>query len=158
MRKRVKEPIHPKALEVVMKVAELFEVPVSDIFSKCRKKEMITARHTAIHRLYNMQGCSPHKKAGIVRIGDWFGMDHTSVIHAKKNVQNWIDTYPDYKVTYNTLIRATFDISYSILKPLTLEERISRLPKDDIDAIVSFVDKMEKKYLENKKMSKSPIF
>ena len=141
-----KEQIPAKALEVVMKVAEIYDVPVHDIMSKFRNGNMIIARHVAMHRLYTMQPKGKYKYAGVVKIARWFDRDHSSVVNAIRKVNDNIRIYDDYAATYNTLVRATSNMSFAKPVLLTLEERISRLPKDDIAAIISFVEKIEKQY------------
>lgn len=145
-KRKFKEPIPPKALEVVMKVSEIYGISIDDILGKCRDGDIIIARHVAMHRLYTMEPKSDIKRGTLARIGRWFNRDHTTVLNALKKVKDYREIYEDFATTYDTLVRATIHIELFPPVPLTLEQRISRLPKDEYDAIVSFVENMEKKY------------
>lgn len=139
--KKQHEPIPPKCLQVLTHVAQIFEIPVEAILSKSRKQEIVTARHTAIHYFATLTNNNKKRfKQGIV--GSWFGLDHTSVIHAIRNCQNWQDTYSDYKANYNRLQEAC---SHIFKIELTLAERIDRLPKEEREGIIAYITKLEMK-------------
>lgn len=135
------EPIPPKVLQVIMHVAEIFETPVEDIISKSRKKEKVTARHTAIGFLRSLKN-NGKKRFTQGFVGSWFNCDHTSVIHACENVANWYEIYPDYKLSYNRLRESCEHIFKA---ELTLAERIDRLPQHERDGIIAYITKLETK-------------
>ena len=139
--KKQHEPLPPKCLQVITHVAEIFVIPTEYILSKSRKKEVITARHTAIAYFASLKiGNKKRFTQGV--IGSWFKLDHTSVIHAIQNVKNWTDTYPEFKQNY---MRLQDDCSHIFKVELTLAERIDRLPKVEREGIIKYITKLEMK-------------
>jgi len=142
MRKiKIKEPIPPKALQVAMVVAENFNVTVDQILGKTRYKEVVEARHTTIHLLHN----GIYKRRVVLcRLGSWFKRDHTTVLHALANVNGWLDVYPDYAEKYAKLKKLTQGMAESKIEKMTIDERVMRLPDSDKQAIIKFIERMEK--------------
>ena len=145
------EPIPPAVLQVIWHVAKIFEVSVEGILHKNRLKNNVEARHTAMYYLYQ-QTAKQKGKFTKKEVGGFFGgKDHTTVIHALQNVQNWLDIYPDYVERYNEVEKACEHISlkrgdlYPKKKELTLSERIERLPQNEREGIIAYIEKLEKK-------------
>jgi len=138
------EPIPPNVLQVLNHVATIFNTSVGSILHKNRLKNNVEARHTAMFYLYQ-QTSKQKSKFTKKQIGRFFGgRDHTSVIHALQNVQNWLDVYPDFVERYKALERACKHISLK-RGELTLAERIERLPQNEREGIIKYIEKLEKK-------------
>lgn len=71
-------------IETITKtVSQFYKIPIPDIRSKSRSKEIATARHIAMYLCYYMA------KATLTEIGNFFGKrDHTSVIHAVNKIKS----------------------------------------------------------------------
>lgn len=68
-------------------VADHLKIPKNLILSKTRKREVVIARHITMW-LYKK-----HTKYTLKMIGEMIGdNDHTTVLHAIRNVNNMIDT------------------------------------------------------------------
>lgn len=137
--KKHNEPIPPKCLQVLNYVAHIFETPIDAILSKSRQKDVITARHTAIAYFASLK-LNNKSRFTLSCIGGWFGVDHTSVIHAIRNSKNWHDAYKEYKENYNRLEQSC---SHIFKVELTLAERIDRLPKEEREGIIAYITKLE---------------
>lgn len=67
-------------------VCEHFKVPIEKVWSKCRKREYVFARHTIMTLLvhYTTYPCG--------QIADFFNRDnHTTVLHAKKSIMGFLE-------------------------------------------------------------------
>lgn len=65
-------------------VSQYFKVPIADLKSKSRLKEVAHARHIAMYLIYNLAKPTPT----YVEIGKFFGgRDHTSVLHAVEKIR-----------------------------------------------------------------------
>ncbi len=75
-----KEPI---SLDTIAKsCSNHFKIPLADLKSKARNKEIIKARHVAMYLSQQIVG------ATLIQIGNYYGgRDHTSVLHAIKKVK-----------------------------------------------------------------------
>lgn len=72
--------------DVITITSDYLSIPVSDIMSKCRKREIVTARHLCMFfARYKLSKPT-------AEIGRYFNVDHTSVLHACTNVSNWKET------------------------------------------------------------------
>ncbi len=84
-------------IETISKtVSKYFNVPVADLRSKGRQKDIVKARHIAMYFCYYIG------RFTLVQIGDFFGKrDHTSVMHGVNKVKGLIKTDSEYsKVIY----------------------------------------------------------
>ncbi len=84
-------------IETISKtVSKFFSVPVADLRSKGRQKDITKARHIAMYFCYYIG------RFTLVQIGDFFGKrDHTSVMHGVNKVKGLIKTDTEYsKVIY----------------------------------------------------------
>ncbi len=69
---------------VTKTVSQYFKVPVADIKSKTRIKEVAAARHIAMYLIYNLVKPTPT----YVEIAKYFGgRDHTSVLHGVEKIR-----------------------------------------------------------------------
>lgn len=67
---------------IAKSVSQYYKVPVPDLKSKSRSKEITIARHIAMYMAYYLA------KATLAEIGNYFGKrDHTSVIHAVNKIK-----------------------------------------------------------------------
>lgn len=68
---------------ITKSVSQYFKIPVPDLKSKTRAKEITIARHIAMYMAYYLA------KATLAEIGNYFGKrDHTSVIHAVNKIKS----------------------------------------------------------------------
>jgi chromosomal replication initiator protein len=68
---------------IAKSVSQYYKIPVPDLKSKTRSKEITIARHIAMYMAYYMA------KATLAEIGNYFGKrDHTSVIHAVNKIKS----------------------------------------------------------------------
>jgi chromosomal replication initiator protein len=76
---------------VTKAVGQYFKIPIPDIRSKVRNKDITVARHVAMYLSYYMA------RATLQEIGLYFGKrDHTSIIHAVKKVKQQQKSDPSY--------------------------------------------------------------
>jgi chromosomal replication initiation ATPase DnaA len=98
--RKITEPTPQIVFDVIEIVALEFGVTAEDILGKIKTDKLVQPRHTAMHLLYNhifKQEVKP------IRIARWFKRDATSGIIALKNVNNWLQIYPEYAEKYNLL-------------------------------------------------------
>ncbi len=83
---RINPDDHKKTvnIETITKtVSKYFNIPVADIRSSARKKEITTARHISMYFSYYIG------RSTYVQIGDYFGKrDHTSVMHGVNKIKD----------------------------------------------------------------------
>ncbi len=73
-------------------VCDYFKIPIEDIQSRSRKRDVVQARHLA------MYFAKMHTKASLKSIGDQIGnRDHATVLHACKTVTNLSETDKVFK-------------------------------------------------------------
>ncbi|MBQ2941024.1 MAG: chromosomal replication initiator protein DnaA [Clostridia bacterium] len=90
--------ITPKT--IISAVAKLFRVNEDDITSKRKTKEIVIPRQVSIYLCKNLTELSFNK------IGDYFGgKDHSTVMHAVKKVESYIETDPEIKEKVLTLTK-----------------------------------------------------
>jgi chromosomal replication initiator protein len=72
------------SLETIAKIiSEHFKIPISDIKSQARKKEITHARHIAMYLSHK------HIKTTTTKIAEFYGRkDHTTVVHAIQKIKN----------------------------------------------------------------------
>ena len=72
-------------------ITEFYQISEKDIKSAWRKRPVVWARHVFCYL------CSKYVQCSIVSIGKVINRDHTSVIHARQNVSNLMDSDPDLR-------------------------------------------------------------
>lgn len=73
-------------------VSKYFKIPIEDLQSKSRKRDIVQARHTA------MYFAKKHTNASLASIGSKIGKrDHATVLHACKTVNNLAETNKLFK-------------------------------------------------------------
>ena len=81
------------------KVSEFFNIPVSDLVSKSRTKEISYARQMAMYLTRELTNVS------LPKIGESFGKrDHTTVMHACDKIKGLVANDPETKQLFNSLI------------------------------------------------------
>lgn len=80
--------------DVIKIVSECLYIPVYEIMSRCRKKEIVTARHLIMYL------CVYELSKSTAEIGRFFQMDHTSIIHACYNITNWMKNDENFLRTF----------------------------------------------------------
>lgn len=77
--------------DVVQIVSDNFGIAYDDILSLHRERKKTEARHTAQSLVYK------YCRISMVSVGKFFGRDHSTIIHARRNVKNYMDVYPSYR-------------------------------------------------------------
>jgi chromosomal replication initiator protein len=93
MKNFVKNSSKEISIEYIQKlVCEYFQIPVDQVKSKLRKREIVQARQVAMFFAKDMT------KASLKNIGSHFGnRDHSTVIHACQTVNDLMETDKKYK-------------------------------------------------------------
>lgn len=63
--------------QIVRETAVEYGVPMIRVLGSCRRAEVCLARYAAIYRVKHIR-----RRASAIKIGQWFGKDHTSVCFA----------------------------------------------------------------------------
>jgi chromosomal replication initiator protein len=71
-----------KADQIIAKVAAFYGMSNEDIRGKCRKQELVKARWIAMYFIRQQTDFT------LNTIGDMFGRDHTTVIHALQTIND----------------------------------------------------------------------
>lgn len=87
--------IHPVAIE--MAVCIYFEMTPETLFSKTRRREIVYPRQMLIYLMLELTGWANYKIAKRLKA------DPTTTSHAKKTIQDLIDTEPDKKADYENI-------------------------------------------------------
>ena len=96
--KEEEKTVTPKM--IIEAVAKLFRVNEDDIISKRKTKEIVVPRQVSIYLCKNLTELSFNK------IGDYFGgKDHSTVMHAVKKVEYYIENDPEIKEKVSTLTK-----------------------------------------------------
>lgn len=80
-------------------VRERYNISAGQIKSKSRQRTIVIARHVAMYLLVTQARMS------LNRIGQLTNRDHTSVIHARDKVIEYMEIYPDFRIFIEGLIR-----------------------------------------------------
>lgn len=92
-------------------VATSYGISIDKLRSKCRKRKPKEARQVC---MYMLRTCT---NLTLESIGEYYGKDHTTVIHAVKKVQDYIDADRDEVVkNYVIELRKEFKINEIIVK------------------------------------------
>lgn len=81
---------------------------VETILSRSRKTEVVSARYVGIYVLKKLT------KLSLKSIGEVFGRDHSSIIHALENVNYWIESPSRYIPEMIMLQRVTARVAESL--------------------------------------------
>lgn len=90
-------------------VSKVTEIPVEDIKSKSRKREIVTARHTFCYACQKM----PHlfsKPVSLVSIGDIINRGHATVIYSVKQFESFLEHEKEIQDIYRKLQKETAGI------------------------------------------------
>lgn len=84
--------------DVAEKVSCFCRVPMHKFFQRNRKKEVVSARHILIWILRKklMMTCTD--------IAKYLDLDHTTVLHSVKRVEDQMDVYQDYREDIDDLV------------------------------------------------------
>ena len=89
--KRYEKRIIKHIIEIVLLYYNI--VPETKLYEKTRKTEIVKARYQVIYFVSKYIS-----KITLERLGDIFGLDHATVHHALKTVNNEIETNADYRL------------------------------------------------------------
>jgi chromosomal replication initiation ATPase DnaA len=96
--------------------AEYFNVEISDLFTSCRKRELIEVKHLVKHFMKKYCTNLPLNK-----IGAFYHQDHATVIHSLKFVKNYSEVSKEYRETVYT-------IELKIIEALKCLKEVKNLP------------------------------
>ena len=80
--------------EIIKVVSRVTKIPIKQMQSKSRKREVVTARQIAMYFMVK------ETKLSEVRIGARFNRDHSTVNWAKTTVNNLVRFDKDYRYTF----------------------------------------------------------
>jgi chromosomal replication initiator protein len=86
-----------KAEIIIAKVATFYGMANKDIRGKCRQRELVKARWIAMYFIRQQTDFT------LKTIGDMFGRDHTTVIHAIRMFQQDREVNEQYELTYHQI-------------------------------------------------------
>ena len=93
------DPKNDKIPDILYRVSVVTKIPVAKIHIKTRKREIVEARHIAMH-IALLNNCG-----SLAFIGREIGnKDHSTVIHANKTVKNLLETNAVFRDKYGELI------------------------------------------------------
>lgn len=75
-------------------VADYFKLSLDQCRAKNRKKEIVTARQVMMALLRR------HTHQSLTKIGDRYGKDHATVLHAVRTVKNRSEVYKNYRANF----------------------------------------------------------
>lgn len=86
-------------LTTIFSVVKMTGVSKDKMVSKSKKREVVEARSIAMYLLCKTTGLS------LQAIGNEFGgRDHSTVIHARNRVVDWLDTDKNFRVKYEGIL------------------------------------------------------
>ena len=88
-----------KAEKIIESVSKIYDVPVEDIKSKKRSKEISNARHVAVYVIRKITQMT------VVDIGKIFNRDYTTILASIDVITSGIVSNPDLERTVNGLIK-----------------------------------------------------
>jgi len=78
--------------EIIQTIANYYDMYPKQIKGKCRKREFVKARFLAMYIIRHETGFT------LKYIGEMFGRDHTSVVHAIKMINNALGVKYDNEI------------------------------------------------------------
>ena len=102
----VKQKIEP--FDVIDIVCQTLNINVSDIYSKTRKRNISEARQICMYLVYNECLLSLHQ------VGRIFNRDHSTIIHGRRNIANWLRYEDDFKKKFTKVELAILEHQKSI--------------------------------------------
>lgn len=91
---------------IIETVCTHFDVTMEFLQKKCRKRPVVYKRQLLMYFLVNMTN-ETYKD-----IGGLFGMDHTSVIHSKDQIKDWLTVDQVVQADVETIKRKIIDAHY----------------------------------------------
>lgn len=85
--------------DVVNECANLYEVNTSEIFRRTRKREVTEARQVAMYILRH------NFRVGVVEMGKYFGLHHTTITHGVHHIMNLMSTEPPLRDRVENILR-----------------------------------------------------
>ena len=92
----------PTLESILSAVARYYGLTIDEVKSKNRNKVFVKARQVYCYLAYLQTLKST------IKIGDFIGIDHATVIHGKEKIANEIKIYPDIESDINQLKYLTF--------------------------------------------------
>jgi len=93
------DPKNDKIPDILYRVSQVTKIPVEKIHIKTRKREIVEARHIAMH-IALLNNCG-----SLAFIGSQIGnKDHSTVIHANKTVKNLLETNAIFRDKFGELV------------------------------------------------------
>jgi hypothetical protein len=134
---------NPIFLEIVINTASVCNIEPNELMSKSRKRQIVTARQMAIHRIHGLTRCMPYAtRPSLFEIGRYFGKDHTTVLHSIDTV-NGLLRYENLKKLYDDVCLSTQHIKFATpTDEMTFLERVNILPPEIKAEIENYLTKI----------------
>lgn len=86
-----------KPSRIVSVVADFFEITVDEIMTRNRKRKYVYPRQVAMYFL------KTESTLNYVAIGEYFSMDHSSIMFSCKNIRQWIKNDENVKMQIDSI-------------------------------------------------------
>lgn len=83
---------------IIKTVSEYYNIPISSIKSNCRKRELVTARQITMWIMRKVT------RLTLFQIGQFFGRDHTTVIHNMDVLKDLMETDSSIKMELDLIL------------------------------------------------------
>ena len=103
-------------------IARRCGVTVQQLEGRSRKQPIATARQLAMHFIRDK-----NPTLSLASIGEMFGRDHATVIHAIKTVKNLEETDPDFRELFRSIERQLQDTVKGNLNTIQSKKTISSM-------------------------------
>lgn len=87
------------AIRLINAAEESMGIPMSEVATKSRKRHLVIVRHICMWYM------AERMRLGLKMIGDIWDVDHSTVIHARDNVNHWMLMYKARKHEVSALLR-----------------------------------------------------
>ena len=84
--------------DVFVTVADHYGITIDEILMPSRLKDIAHPRHVAIYI------CCDHYKMRAQRVAEAIGFDHSSIVHARKNVRHLVGLYREDREKLNEIL------------------------------------------------------
>jgi hypothetical protein len=113
--------LNPDSLQNI--IEEEFEIPRGHLFKKTRKREIVNGRHLYCSIIYHT---SRHRS--FMSIASEVGLtNHTSILHAKQNVSNWLQYDQGFKEQATKVLYRYYSAKYKAIDPEAIAKIIGNI-------------------------------
>lgn len=122
--------------EIAKTIGDSFRVTLDEMKSRNRKRPVTTARQISMYFMYHSG------RYTLKMVGDFFGRDHTTVIHSLNTVKDLMETEPDF---------------FDMVEKMRKVSYVHYVPPTSKKAIEKVVDKVKEKRPHAIYSNKSPM-